>query len=139
MRAEELAAALGLNADKLSLLLHALVVGGFLTVEDGRFANTSEAAQFLVRGKPAYMGSVHLLWEEFAQAGLKTAESVRTGVPQARHDYDAMTEEELYVTLAGLHAGGLSKGRALAARREFADFHVVLDAAGGSGGASRPA
>jgi SAM-dependent methyltransferase len=136
MRADELATALGADAEKLGLLLHALVVAGLLTVEDGRFANTPEAAQFLVRGKPGYMGSAHTLWEEFGYAGLKTAESVRTGVPQARHQYDEMTEEELYVTLGGLHAAGLAKGRALAARGEFAAYRAVLDAAGGSGGVS---
>ena len=136
MRPDELATVLGVDAGKLGLLLYALVVAGFLTVEDGRFANAPEAAQFLVRGKPTYLGSVHLLWEEFGHAGLRTAESVRTGVPQARHDFGDMTEEELYVTLGGLHAAGLSKGRTLAARGEFADYRAVLDAAGGSGGVS---
>lgn len=136
LRADELARRLGVNAEKLDLLLYALVVAGLLTVEDGRFANTPEASQFLVRGKPAYMGSAHLVWEEFGYAGLKTAASVRTGVPQARHDYGTMTEEELYVTLGGLHAAGLAKGRALAARGEFGAYREVLDAAGGSGGVS---
>ena len=65
-------------------------------------ANTPEAAQFLVRGKPTYMGSAHTLWAEFGDAGLKTAESVRTGIPQAQHDYGTMSEDELVVTLGGL-------------------------------------
>ena len=136
LRADELAARLGVDAEKLGLLLYGLVAAGLLTVAEGRFANTPEAAQFLVRGKPAYMGSVHTLWEEFARAMLQAAESVRTGVAQAGHRYGEMTEEELYATLGGLHPAGLAKGRALAARYDFGAYRAVLDAAGGSGGVS---
>jgi len=136
MRAEELATALAVDAGKLSLLLYALVIAGLLTVEHGGFANTEEAAQFLVRGQPTYMGSGHTLWSEFGYAGLKTAESVRTGIPQAQHNYGAMSEDELLVILGGLHAGALSKGRALAARYDFGSCRTVLDAAGGTGGLS---
>ena len=90
LTAAELAATLQVDAEKLSMLLYVLVVTGLLAVEEGRFANTAEAATFLVRGKPAYMGSVHTIWTELAEARLKTAESIRTGVPQAQHDYSAM-------------------------------------------------
>ena len=41
------------------------------------------------------MGSVHTVWTEFTEARLKTAASVRTGVPQAQHNYAAMSAEEL--------------------------------------------
>jgi precorrin-6B methylase 2 len=136
LTAGELASALGVDPEKLSLLLYALVVAGFLTVEHGRFANTEEADQFLVRGKPTYMGNAHLLWAEFGEAGLKTAESIRTGIAQTRHDYAAMSEDALFVTLGGLHAGALGIGRALATRYDFRSCRTVLDVAGGSGGLS---
>jgi SAM-dependent methyltransferase len=102
LSAPELATVLSVDADKLSLLLYALVVAGFLTVQDGRFANTDEAATFLVCGKPGYIGSAHTFLAELGEAGLKTAKSVRTGIPQAH----------------------------------FGDCRRLLDAAGGSGGAS---
>ncbi|MDQ6834409.1 MAG: class I SAM-dependent methyltransferase [Chloroflexota bacterium] len=136
MRAEKLAGLLDVDAEKLSLLLYVLVVDGLLTVKDGQFANTEETDQFLVRGKPAYMGSVHTLWSELASAYLKTAESVRTGIPQARHNYGEMGEADLLVTLGGLHPGALSKGRALAARYDFSSCRSMLDVAGGTGGLS---
>jgi hypothetical protein len=136
LTADELAAALAVDAGKLSLVLYALVVTGLLTVTDGRFANTAEAAQFLVRGKPTYVGSAHTIWEEFAVARLQTAKSVRTGIPQAQHNYAAMREDELLSTLGGLHAGGLGAGRALAAHYDFGSCRTLLDAAGGSGGVS---
>jgi len=82
------------------------------------------------------MGSVHTLWSDLAPAYLKTAESVRTGIPQARHNYGEMGEDELLTTLGGLHPGALSKGRALAARYDFSSCRSVLDAAGGTGGLS---
>jgi SAM-dependent methyltransferase len=133
MTAPELATVLNVDAGKLSLLLYALVIAGLLTVEDGRFANTDESATAFVRGKPGYMGSAYTLWKEFATAGLKTAESVRTGIPQAQHNYAAMTEDELFLTLGGLHATGLITGRELAARYDFSDCRTLLDAGGGSG------
>jgi hypothetical protein len=136
LTADELATTLAVDAGKLSLLLYALVVAGLLTVEGGRFANTEEAAQFLVRGKSMYRGSDHTLLREFVEAWLKTAESVRTGVPQAQHNYAAMREDELLSTLGGLHAGGLGNGRALAARYDFGSCRTLLDAGGGSGGTS---
>lgn len=43
MTAEDLARALGLDAVKLEPLLYELVLADLLTVEDGRFANTTEA------------------------------------------------------------------------------------------------
>jgi len=52
MRAEEVAGALNVDAEKLSQLLYVFVVDGLLTVADGRFANTGETDQFLVHGKP---------------------------------------------------------------------------------------
>jgi hypothetical protein len=130
----ELASALAVDASKLSILLYVLVVAGLLTVEDGRFANTAEAAHFLVRGKPAYMGNVHTIWREFAEDRLKTAASVRTGIPQAQHNYAAMSADELYTTLGGLHAMSLGAGRRLALRADFGTCQTLLDAGGGSGG-----
>jgi hypothetical protein len=136
LRASELAAVLDVDAGKLGLLLYALVVVGLLIVEDGRFANTPESAQFLVRGKASYMGGRHGLWTEFAEAALKTAASVRTGCAQAKHNYAAMSEAELLITLGGLHDGAVDTGRELAERFDFGAYRTVLDVGGGSGGVS---
>ena len=47
---EQLADQLGVEADKLKPLLYALAAAGLLKVENGLFANSSEANRFLVRG-----------------------------------------------------------------------------------------
>lgn len=46
MDANELANALGVRDDRLGPLLYALVVAGVLSVKDGAFSNTEEAAKF---------------------------------------------------------------------------------------------
>src|ERR1051326_2925611 len=55
LTAAQVAALLGVNAERLSRLLYALVTANLLTVEGDRFANTPEAQQFLVKGKPTYL------------------------------------------------------------------------------------
>ena len=44
---------------RLRLLLYSLVAAGLLIEEDGRFSNTPEANQFLVKGSPSYIGDWH--------------------------------------------------------------------------------
>src|SRR5204862_974338 len=102
----------------------------------GRFANSTESAHFLVRGRPAYMGSVYELWADMWHAELQTAKSVRTGTPQARHDFGSMTPEVLYAFVRGSHSGALSAARQLLGARDLAGFRMLLDVGGGSGGLS---
>src|SRR5436190_22780175 len=60
MGAEEIAAGIHVGPGRLRLLLYCLVAAGSLTGKDGRFANTSEAAHFLVKGKTSYLGNRYL-------------------------------------------------------------------------------
>ena len=50
MTPDDIAHAIGVKADRLRLLLWALVAAGLLTEKDGRFSNTQETNQFLVKG-----------------------------------------------------------------------------------------
>ena len=134
MNAEALAETLGLNPVKLSPLLYALVVAELLTFMDGRFANTPEAEHFLVKGRPAYIGGAHELLSELWSAVLHTAETIRTGKPQAKIDFDAMDEERLRAFLRGSHGGAVATGRMLAERLNLADCKHLADVGGGSGG-----
>jgi ubiquinone/menaquinone biosynthesis C-methylase UbiE len=134
MNAEQLAAALAVQPHKLRPLLYALVAAELLTVEDERFANTPEAAHFLVRGQPAYLGDTYegrlLRW----RATLHTAETIRTGVPQAKVDYAAMSPDQLEPWYRGLHAEAVAAARTLMARHDFLSAHHLVDVGGGSGG-----
>ena len=129
---DEIAQALDVNAAKLGPLLYALVAIEVLTVEDGRFANSVEAAHFLVADKPDYRGNGYVtadLW----QAVLGTAQTIRSGIPVAKHDYATMSRAELERFMRNLHIASLPVGRDFARKFDFSTSQHVLDAGGGLG------
>lgn len=131
---EDLAATLGVHADKLQALLYALVRAGFLTVDAGRFANTPEAATFLVRGSPQYVGELVHTWPAFWNEVLHTAASIRTGTAQAKVDYARMAPEDLEAHYQSFHPVSVATGRELATRYDFSAARHLLDVGGGTGG-----
>ena len=135
MTVEQVSDATGIGFTKLRPLLYSLVLAGLLTVENDRFSNTGESKHFLAAGSPAYMGARQGTWSIFWNAALKTAESVRSGVPQAMHDWSESPEESER-WLRGIHRNSLAAGRDLAARRDFSSVQRMVDVAGGSGGLS---
>jgi SAM-dependent methyltransferase len=133
MTAEELAAAIGVGPARLRLLLYVLVVAGLLTERDGQFSNTDEANQFLVKGEPSYMGNRHaaiaMRWAE----NLKTADSIRSGVPKAKLDFSNSPPEELEKFLRNINASTVPAARALLQKADFSSIKTILDV--GCGGA----
>ena len=134
MSTEQIADAIGVSPAKLKPLLYALVVAGLLTMEGALFANTDTANRFLVRGTTSCMVDQHRLYSEMWSAVLKTAESIRTGVPQAKYDYSAMSKDKLEQFLLGGHPGAIEAGRDLVARFDFSLYRTLIDVGGGSGG-----
>lgn len=134
MSAEQIANAIGVGSAKLKPLLYALVVAGLLTVEGELFANTDAANRFLVRGKPSCMVDTHQVYSDLWNAILKTAESIRTGLPQSKHDYSAMSKDELQQFFRGTYPQAVARGRELVARYDFSSCRALLDVGGGSGG-----
>jgi ubiquinone/menaquinone biosynthesis C-methylase UbiE len=134
MSAEQIAARLGVGSAKLKPLLYALAVAGLLNVEGERFVNTGVANRYLVRGNPLCMVHTHELLSDLWRAALKTAESIRTGTPQAEYDYSAMSGDELEGFFRGEHPYAVEYGRELVARFDFSSYRTLLDVGGGSGG-----
>ena len=132
--AEEIAMATGLDADRLERLLYALVVAGALMIKEGRFSNTPASDYFLVRGRPAFYGDSHGFWKDIWQALSRTADSIRTGAPQARYDYRQMSMDQQIVFFRGTKSGAKTAGYDFAKRYDFSTHQTVLDVAGGSGG-----
>ena len=130
----QIAAATGTDPDRLERLLYVLVAAGLLTFQAGLFANTVESNTFLVRGRPTFMGGMHEFQLDLWQAALRTAESVRTGIPQAHHDFRYMAKHEQIAFFRGLHVGAKAEGAALAKRFDFSAHGTLLDIGGGSGG-----
>jgi SAM-dependent methyltransferase len=134
LTAAQLADVLGVNMEKLSRLLYALVTAGLLTVDGDRFANTPEAQLFLVKGQPTYLGGRHENFSEVWENLLHTAETIRTGMPQCKKDFAATSPEDQMHFFRGLHPGTLANGRALATRYDFSRYTTLADVGGGSGG-----
>ena len=134
MSAEQLSNAIGVGPAKLKPLLYALVVAGVLNMEGEDFVNTEEANHCLVQGKTSCMVETHKLLSGIWDATLKTAESIRQGVPQAKYDYYTMSKDELERFLRGEHPYALSYGRELVKRLNLSSYQTLLDVGGGSGG-----
>jgi hypothetical protein len=113
--------------------LYALVIAGLLTEEDGAFSNTPETDEFLVKGKVGYLGDTHKIWYSNLLASLKTAETIRTGIPQTKYDWANMAEGELKALFEGMSAHDVAFANWLAAQYDFSQCRRLLDAGGGSG------
>ena len=94
LRAGEIADALDVSREKIGPLLYALVAAGLLRQEGDRFANSQEADHFLVRGRPSYLGGRDSFYRARWGEALQTAASIRTGLPQAKIDFTAMSPNE---------------------------------------------
>ena len=132
--AAALAGELEVRPELLDTVLFALASAGLLTVEDGRFANSPEAERFLVRGSKSYIGSNHEVFSDLWSAALRTADTIRAGAPQAKHDFAAMSPEALRSFFRGLDAAARASARKLRRDFDFSSHRHLLDVGGGSGG-----
>ena len=114
--------------------MYALTVAGLLNLDGDVFSNTPEADLYLVKGATAYMGGMGENLTYRWESTLKTAESIRTGIPQAKLDFAGGSEEELEKFLRGLHPMTMTSGREFADRWDFSSSHSLADIGGGSGG-----
>jgi SAM-dependent methyltransferase len=133
LNAEQLSNKLEVNAAKLAPLLYALVITGLLTEEDGAFSNTAETSEFLVRGKPRYMGDIHKIWNKNLLASLQTAETIKTGIPQSKYDWKNASKSDLMELYEGMSASDAIFARWLSDKYDFSQCRRLLDAGGGSG------
>jgi ubiquinone/menaquinone biosynthesis C-methylase UbiE len=134
MNAEQIAATIDVSSTKLKALLYALVVGGFLYMDRESFRNTDAANRFLVKGSPSFVGDIHEILSTMWSAALKTAESIRTGSPQAKLNYSDMSQDDLLQFFRGEHPYAVEYGRDLVKRYDFSSYSTLLDVGGGSGG-----
>ena len=123
------------KSDRLRLLLWALVAAGLLTEQDGRFANTPEANQYLVKGLPSYLGYLHGTLANAWSLRLKTAVSLRTGAPQAKMDFAKSPPETIWNRFCAESIPIASAAtRSLLARHDFSSIKTLADVGCGGGG-----
>jgi 2-polyprenyl-3-methyl-5-hydroxy-6-metoxy-1,4-benzoquinol methylase len=132
--AEQIAAAIGVAPTRLRLLLYCLVAAELLTEKDGMFSNSPEANQFLVKGEPAYLGTRHAIIANRWTSSLKTAESIRSGVPQAKLDFSNSPPDELEKFLRTINANTIPAARTLLNNYDFSSVRTLVDVGSGGGG-----
>lgn len=137
LTASEIAAAIDVKPAKLIPLLYALAAAELLVVQTGRFSNTAEADAYLVRGRPSYMGDAkRAFYSDIWQALLKTADTIRAGAPQHKHDFYAMSEDEMASFFLGQHVHAVAAGEQLTKMQDLSAFRNLLEVGAGSGGLS---
>ena len=136
MEAEQIASAIGVSSTKLNALLYALVVAGLLKVEGNKFSNSDIADTYLVNGSPSCVLDIHELLSTMWGAALRTCDSIKTGLPQAKLDYAKMQQDELAQFFRGEHPYAVECGNDFVKRFNFSSYKNLLDVGGGSGGLS---
>jgi len=132
--AEEIAKAINVNSARLRLLLYALVVAELLTEQNGRFSNTPEANQYLVKGSATYMGHRHATLSSQWVRKLKTAESLRSGVPQAKFDFSNSSSHEIEAFFRRINVNAVQLARVLLERYDFTGVKTLADIGSGCAG-----
>jgi Dimerisation domain/O-methyltransferase domain len=133
--AEDIAHAAGVSSVRLRLLLYCLVAAGLLTEKDGYFSNTAQSDRYLVKGSPSYMGNIHTLLSHRWVANLpKTAESIRTGIPQAKVDFSASSQHELEIFLRRINMLTVASAHSLLKTYDFSSTKTLADVGCGGGG-----
>jgi hypothetical protein len=130
-----LAARLKLNRRGASDFFDALVALGLLKREaNGRYANQPDAAAYLDRNKPSYIGGLleHMNARHYQNWSVLT-QALRTGMPQSGAlgdgNYPALYDDTATrdIFLNGMSAGSLLAAKALAKKFPWHDFRTVID------------
>ncbi len=133
MNPEQLANAVGVGAVRFRPLLDALTAAGLLKVQGDVYSNTPEADYFLVQSRPSYMGGTQTRLSFQWTNILKTADSIRSGSPQARVDYTAMSAEELEAVFGRFYDVTVATARSIVERYDLSSYGTLLDVGGGTG------
>jgi hypothetical protein len=126
---------INVDAERLEILLYALAAADLLQVEAGRFTNTPATSYYLVKGKPNYIGDLHHILANIWNAVAFTTETIRTGHPQGKVDYEAdkLSEDEIAV-FKGLFTSSGRSVKHLMKAYDLGQHHHLVDIGGGSGG-----
>ncbi len=138
-RADEVAARLGTHPGNTARLLDALATIGLVQKSAGRYRNGPEAAAFLVKTAPAFLGDMlQTIQRMCADPLAQLVEQVCSGPGREKREEDFASERrwaETTRTSAAWVTGGVGRqmARILAGLPEFAGLHRMLDLGGGHG------
>ncbi|HZO82612.1 MAG TPA: methyltransferase [Candidatus Binataceae bacterium] len=141
LTAEMIAAAAGTAEDATRRLLDALVGLGYLKRSSQQYRLTSGAAEYLVRGKPLYMGESATLGKMLAGTWSMLPEVVRSGRPLNQQASPQDAQEFFARLVPALFANNFNAASAAVARltpKEKAGIKRILDIGAGAAAWSIP-
>jgi 3-hydroxy-5-methyl-1-naphthoate 3-O-methyltransferase len=137
LQLEEMAAALKIHALAAESFLNACVALGLLVRVDDEYRNSALAQEFLVRGRPGYLGeqfssydrTSYPLWTNLVQ-------NLRRWQPGATDDELPPEGDQGVAGMRERHNLSLMLGHALAEAFDFSSYSRLLDLGGGTGAMS---
>jgi len=128
---DQVAEQAGADARATGLLLNALAAMGLLKKTGDRYKNSGFTRQFLVAGKPEYMGHIILHHHHILDGWAQLDQAVTTGRSVARRSYGAETERESF--LMGMFNLAMMLAPQLANKFRLSGCRRLLDLGGGPG------
>ena len=132
--ADQVAAALGLDARMTELLLRVLAGLGLLESKDGGFANSATSAAFLVSSSPAYMGGAMRYSDQLYDTWGRLEQALRSGRPALPAEtYLGDDLERTRVFVHSMQGRAMGIARALVEVVDLSGRRSMLDVGGGPG------
>jgi predicted O-methyltransferase YrrM len=130
--AAEVAVAIDADPRATERLMNALCVLGYLKKTGDRYWNSPDAARFLVKGSPDYMGGLahtNHLWDSWSTL----TDAVRAGHTVHIREPAGRDEDWFEAFIAAMHYRARDHAEQLVAAMDLSGVHRVLDLGGGSG------
>jgi SAM-dependent methyltransferase len=132
LHSKDVAEKMSCDARATDRLMNALVALGFLRKVKGKFYNSENASQYLVKGKPEFMGGLFHsvgLWNTWSSL----TESVKAGTSAAERKPSPGGINRLESFIGAMHYRGVKEAKILAMLLDFSNVRRMLDVGGGSG------
>jgi ubiquinone/menaquinone biosynthesis C-methylase UbiE len=132
---DDIAKKTGISHRGAQALLDGLTGLGLLTLSEGRYQNTPEASQFLVKGKPSYLGAMAEVFLNDFPTWQSMPEAAKTGLPTAANTADVADNPFWHALVPAIAALSLPVAQIAAERLGLAKAGPVswIDVGGGSG------
>ncbi|MFC5180212.1 methyltransferase [Actinomadura harenae] len=138
--AAELVDGLGIAERPAEMLLTACASLGLLDVRDGRFVNSAMAEEFLVRGRPYYLGGwVDMVYRRLYGGSGELERAIRTNRPTSWDPdrgetlFDGFDPQMMETFWAAMHSLSSFSARVLGQAVDLGGVRRLLDVGGGSG------
>jgi ubiquinone/menaquinone biosynthesis C-methylase UbiE len=131
LQASEVAKKINTNEQATERLMNALVALGFLRKVHGKFYNCENASNYLVKGKPEFMGGLfHSLGLWNTWGSLTDAVKTGTKVAESKPSTSGISWPEAFI--AAMHYRGAKEAKIIAMMIDLSSVNKMLDVGCGS-------